>query len=59
VRSLTCAKKRSIALVIENQFGPSLMPRLRDGPRDAPLVGDAENNTGLAGQRMMLTHGLT
>jgi hypothetical protein len=47
-----------LALVIEDQFGARLMPGLRDGPGDAALVGDAENNTGFTGQRKM-THGPT
>ena len=45
-----------LALVIENQLRARLVPRLRDRPRDAALVGHAEDNAGLAGQRKMNTH---
>ena len=42
-----------LALVIEDELGARLMPGLRDGPGDAALVGDAENNAGFTGQRKM------
>jgi hypothetical protein len=45
-----------LALVIEDQLGARLVPRLRDRPGNAALVRHAENNAGLAGQGKITAH---